>query len=315
MQKLTVLVGVSGSGKSTFASEKARTGNCVIVSRDALRMNLFGYSESTYSDYYNRSKEEIAKSEEIVSKFHNNQIFYAIEKGMDVICDNTHLSKKYINHYKQFGCFIDLHFLHTTHGTELETFIERDRKRIKCVGEDVIKKQFHNYCNLYRSDVVSEIEAFNNHLQEIYRTCKKTKDSKKRCIVFDIDNTLAHKNGRSAYDYSLVGNDEVDESVVLLHDYVQAHSLVDVIICSGREGTKTCISETEKWLRNKDIFYEEIYFRKEGDMRTDYLVKAEMWREIQKEYEIVALIDDRVQVVSFARRLGYKVFECERGDF
>ena len=72
---------------------------------------------------------------------------------------------------------------------------------------------------------------------------------------------------------------------------------------------------TVDWLSSNGIWYSEIHFRKAGDMRKDWMVKAEIWRELQKKYNIIALFDDRVQVVQTARRLGHKVLECERGDF
>nr|DAI89454.1 MAG TPA: polynucleotide kinase [Caudoviricetes sp.] len=55
--------------------------------------------------------------------------------------------------------------------------------------------------------------------------------------------------------------------------------------------------------------------RKEGDNRADYIIKRELWERISKDYYIKALIDDRSQVIRYARALGLKVFEVEYGNF
>ncbi len=55
--------------------------------------------------------------------------------------------------------------------------------------------------------------------------------------------------------------------------------------------------------------------RKTGDNRKDNIIKAELWREIQEKYNILAMFDDRNRVVDMARRLGYKVCQVAEGDF
>jgi hypothetical protein len=63
------------------------------------------------------------------------------------------------------------------------------------------------------------------------------------------------------------------------------------------------------------IPYTNLYMRATGDRRKDWIVKAEMWEQIQKKYNILGMVDDRAQVVDFARRLGYKVFQVDAGEF
>ena len=46
-------------------------------------------------------------------------------------------------------------------------------------------------------------------------------------------------------------------------------------------------------------------------MRPDWVVKEEMWKNISKQYNIIAMYDDRLQVVRRARALGLKVFNVE----
>ena len=55
--------------------------------------------------------------------------------------------------------------------------------------------------------------------------------------------------------------------------------------------------------------------RKAGDNRKDWKIKAELWNNIQQDFNIVAMIDDRDQVVHIGRRLGYTMIQVNYGDF
>lgn len=138
--------------------------------------------------------------------------------------------------------------------------------------------------------------------------------SKPKVFIFDIDGTLALKGDRSPYDYSRVMEDVLNEPVAeclrLINN--EGHYLV---ICSGREGSQECEDLTRQWLESKGIKYNFIMMRKEDDMRADYVVKEEMWRKICEDYYIMAMFDDRNQVVNHARSLGFTVFQVAEGDF
>ena len=56
MKKIIVTVGMSNSGKSSFARTlwDLDPNEFVIVNRDAIRQLLFGYTEETVHEYYNR---------------------------------------------------------------------------------------------------------------------------------------------------------------------------------------------------------------------------------------------------------------------
>jgi predicted kinase len=127
MNKIIILVGISGSGKSTFAKGYVKNHrDTVIISRDTIRMSLFGFNEETYGDYY---KDDITEREKIVTNFFNSQVRYALEKGLDVIADNTHLNTSYIYAYKQFGVPLEIRIF----DTNVDVCIQRDFERTKCV--------------------------------------------------------------------------------------------------------------------------------------------------------------------------------------
>jgi len=309
--KIIVLIGVSASGKSYYAHNYVKQHpNTIIVSRDSLRMQLFGYSESNLCNYYLNPKEKIKQFESIVTKFQDDLIYSAIERNFDVIIDNTHLTEDYIKHYKNFGSIIQLEVIGKNIAEDILCY--RNFMRTKRVSEDIIKKQLHEFKKILESKIFDEIKEFNEELEDILKTCSYKKIEGYDCYVFDIDNTLAHKGNRSPYDYSKVSEDKSDKSVIdVLNGLKESGN--SIIIVSGRD--YICSKETMKWLEDNEIVYDDIYMRAEGDRRKDWIVKAEILREIQKEFNVVGIFDDRRQVVNFNRKLGFKVFQVENGNF
>ena len=136
--KIIVLVGISGSGKSTFASTTVRHNpeRYVTLSRDKVRELIYGYTESDVHEYYGRN--DFNYMERQVSDTLDVLISFWLKKGKDVIVDNTHLKRKYIEEYDKFGVDVETIFF----GVDLDVAIERDSKRVRRVGEDVIRRQF-----------------------------------------------------------------------------------------------------------------------------------------------------------------------------
>lgn len=313
-QKIVIMVGISGSGKSTLAVEKYvcdSPDKHIIVSRDSLRMSLFGYTEENLFRYYRLT--DLKEREDTITKMMNDQIWSALENGFSVVADNTHLRKQYINAYKQFGVELELEVLDCT----LEEAIERDFLRSKKVGEGVILKQNKQLKELlgYGGNIFREIDIHNLELRGLMENCKKAPWDcwKQDVVIFDIDGTLSLKGNRGAFDYSKVCEDDRNHDIANLH--CQLEPEMGIIVCTGREGTDECKANTIEWLAMNGLNYKKIYFRGAGDMRKDFIVKAEMWRDIQKNYNIVAMFDDRKQVVNFARKLGYTVCQVENNIF
>jgi len=321
LSKIIVLVGISGSGKSTFAKKYCYSkNNTIIVSRDNVRMLLFGHNEQDLNEYYKDNR--IKKKESIVSNHIDVIIRKAIRDGFDIIADNTHLSEKYINNYKKYAVPIEVVVFDDV---DKEKCLHLDglRNYGKAVGEEIINKQWKQFESLLsKIDTIKEdIRNYNSFLNNIMISSKKAEESfedkffKNSAIIVDIDGTIAHADGRNLFDFSKVIDDVPDRPLNHLLAIINQgmFNFEDIIICSGRE--ETCREDTEKWLDKNDFSYSKLYMRKKGDYRKDWMVKAEMWEEIQKTHNIVMMIDDRAQVVDFARRLGYKVAQVDYGEF
>lgn len=298
MSSLIILVGISGSGKSTWAAHKAKESNdYLVVNRDKIRELIFGYTESTISEYY--SRKDLNAQEKEVTEYENVLIKEGLAKGKIVIVDATHLERKYIERFKFFNVYTRIIYF----DTDLEVAIRRDSERVRVVGEDIIKKQYDKYQKLIKNKVNGWSE------EKIY----KYSPIKSDCVIFDIDGTLALNQGRNPFDWKRVGEDNLSAPVAVLYDALINES-VKTIICTGR--SLEAEADTKEWLHRWGIeWYEEFHIREEGDFRPDWQIKREMWEDIQERYNILFMVDDRNQVVDYARSLGFNVFQVSYNSF
>lgn len=145
---------------------------------------------------------------------------------------------------------------------------------------------------------------------------------KQKIIIFDIDGTLADCRHREKYlhkkpkdwkaFFSQADADLPIEGMRLLNQIVFESRKFKVVLCTGRhEGMR---AGTQAWLKKHDFYYDELYMRKEGDFRQDYVVKKEMLDLFVKN-DIAFVIDDRQQAVDMWRREGLLCLQCADGKY
>ena len=147
MQQFIMLVGIAGSGKSTYAQElKNNNPEFIILSSDDIRQEIYG--DASIQD--NPGK---------VFSIMNRRTFDALKDGKSVVYDATNLSskrrKEMVDKIKQLGidCHCDCHIM----PTEPDVCIERQQKRDRKVPEEVIQKQYQ----YFRNDPVTWDEGWN----------------------------------------------------------------------------------------------------------------------------------------------------------
>lgn len=93
MNTITILVGISGSGKSTYAKEALRKNpNLIRINRDDLRTCIRG----TLNGYYTKP---IGKYEELINDMNAHIVLHSMNKGLNILVDNTNLKMSYIKPY------------------------------------------------------------------------------------------------------------------------------------------------------------------------------------------------------------------------
>jgi len=137
-QHILILRGISGSGKTTYAKRICREQGYKRVNRDDLREMLFGLSPE---QYYKTSG--IGTRENIITGVQNLLIEHLLELGESVVVDNTNLKESVVKSFNSLG----VETIVETLDVPLETAIQRDLKRERTVGRQVIEKQFKQLNN------------------------------------------------------------------------------------------------------------------------------------------------------------------------
>jgi predicted secreted acid phosphatase len=140
-------------------------------------------------------------------------------------------------------------------------------------------------------------------------------------VVFDIDGTLADVSERIQHlkkkpkDWDAffkgMAQDKAIRSMVRLCNILYS-SGVRVILCSGRSEPHR--KETVEWLTRQGVNYHELLLRRDGDRRSDVIVKREMLAGIDKS-KVLFVVEDRSRVVKMWRSEGLVCLQCAPGEF
>ena len=285
MKRVLILKGLPASGKSTFAKELVDKfpGQYKIINKDSLRTMLDNGKWS-------------GDNEKFIINLRNKLILDILADGKTPIVDDTNLHSKHeqvIRELVKGVATVDVEFF----DLPLDQCIERDLKRPNSVGEKVIKKMWRQFLQEH---------------QEPPMYIHGVPDA----IILDIDGTLSEGCGehRGPYEYDKVSLDKPNKPIVeIARRYVDDKNFV-VIVVSGRDAS--CIDDTENWLRDNGIFYDEIYMRQIGNTENDAIIKKRIYDEnIKGKYNILFVLDDRDRVVDMWRSLGLICLQVNYGDF
>ena len=87
-----------------------------------------------------------------------------------------------------------------------------------------------------------------------------------------------------------------------------------IVLLTGRDSS--CLKDTENWLEDNNIHWDELHCRKLDDYRKDAVVKEEIYTQLLKDkYEILFVVDDRQSVVDMWRSLKLICLQCDYGNF
>jgi len=294
MAKLIITRGLPGSGKTTWAKAQPAT---VRVNRDELRRMMHG----------GHTGEGWAERQITVAQ--HAQIDALLRAGISVISDDTNLRGRTVKELAELALAAGAEVtLEDFTWVPIDTCIERDAMRPESeqVGPEVIQRMHARYLAGKRA----AIELPKAVTVEKYEPSRDLPQA----ILVDLDGTVAIMGRRSPYDATLVHldtpNAPVIEAVRAMHS--SGHTIV---FCSGR--TDDSRQLTENWLaEHVGVPYAALHMRKTGDTRRDAVVKREIFEnEIRHRWRVVAVFDDRNQVVRMWRELGLTVFQVAEGNF
>lgn len=195
--KLILLVGIPGSGKTTYAKKYIeRNDNTLHLSSDAIRKELYG-DENTQGN-----------PAEVFSLMQKRAV-EALNEGHDVIYDATNITRKdrsaIISLCPKFAG-IEAHII----WAPIETCIERDAARGRTVGKEVIDKMLKRFQAPYYDEGIDEIEIIRTYYAYNYPA---------KCFeAIKISHDNPHHT-LSIYDHCMVARDNVQPAT---HDMFYA---------------------------------------------------------------------------------------------
>ena len=198
MSKVIITVGVSASGKTTWAKEQT---GYIITNRDDLRMSIWGVDENRHLPY-GKSGQRFLES--LVTKIQYLTIEEAIKNNRNIIVADTNLNKKYrqqlIEFCKNLGATVEIKVFDIT----FEEAYKRSAARKNGVTHDVLVKQFKQFD-----------ESFGIYKQTDFSSNKES------AIIVDIDGTLAHMVNRTPFEFNKVCDDAWDEDVLKIEEILE----------------------------------------------------------------------------------------------
>lgn len=157
-------------------------------------------------------------------------------------------------------------------------------------------------------------------MEQKFKLIKNTR----KAIIVDIDGTLRNCDNRlkflegdkkdwdSFYEY--IRWDFLNEWCKAIIEKFQTDCTI--ILLTGRPSKSQVVKDTIAWLKSHSINFDELYFRKEGDYRSDCIVKKEIYEsQIKHDYNILFVLEDRKRVTQMWRDIGLTCLQCAEGDF
>ena len=304
MNKIILLQGIQGSGKSTWAKSwvKEDPEHRVRLNYDDLR-NMLGV-------YWVQSREHMLRAIE------NSFLLEAMLKGYDIVIDNMNLNPKTVakyegiikswndaqsNKYEMEKILFD---------TPVDECIRRDSLRNNPIGEVVIKRTWNTYRNYIIQESIKKMKA-----KEM-----KQDPNLPHCILVDMDATLfLNTNGRPFYGDDLEPTDILkDEPIPATITLVKAYATTGnlVIGLSGREDRPQIRACTLKQCQNVGINLDALILRPIGSRKRGDASKKELFEDnIKGKYYVDFVLDDSTKVVQMYRDLGLTCLQPNEGKF
>lgn len=147
MKKLLVLRGLPASGKSTYAVKWVNEDpeHRLRISQDSIRM-MFG-------KYWLEDKVQLKKRESITNNINMELLKQCMFNQFDIVLDNINLNIKTLSSIEDYVSYFNMKFVdlkaykieYKFFKEPLNVLINRDSKRDKSVGADVITNLYNKY--------------------------------------------------------------------------------------------------------------------------------------------------------------------------
>lgn len=151
---------------------------------------------------------------------------------------------------------------------------------------------------------------FNKNETTQYRPYDKGHPS----VIFDLDGTLVKLTShRGPFDEKKALSDKIHNQVF---ETLKAHDEAGhgIFIVTGREESSREV--TEKWLKKNKVPYWDLFMKPTGSKKSDGETKLDiLFKQINKDYAIIAVYEDRTPVVRAWRSVGLTCYQVAQHDY
>jgi hypothetical protein len=257
--------------------------------------------------------------EEAVTTARDAAVTALLGRGLDVVCDDTHLVARHARDMRRLAVAAGAAFeVWDLTGVPLDVCLERNMQRFDTPAfvppEVILEKHVKYIAPLKGRPMTLPDEPVDALAAVPYVAPAGAPD----VVIVDIDGTLADMGKglpgrRGPYDWNRVGEDDpIGPIVELVQDL--RHAGHHVVFMSGRD--EACREATEEWLAKHVGVAGPLHMRPANDMRRDSIVKRELFEQhLAGRFAVRYVIDDRATVVRMWRALGLTVLAVADGDF
>lgn len=145
----------------------------------------------------------------------------------------------------------------------------------------------------------------------------------KKAIIVDLDGTLCDVEHRVEF-VKMSPKNWKEFNDRMIHDPIN-HWCLELILAMKEQHYQIIFvtgrgedyrAHTEQWLKKNLVPYDALFMRKQNDFREDDDVKETLYREnIEENYQVLFVVDDRQSVVKRWRELKLICLQCDWGNF
>lgn len=290
-QKILLLRGIPGSGKTTFAQKWVRedTGWRMRVSRDDIALQLF----DTFYDQLT-GEHEIAT----VSHMQHSMVNGALKAHLSVVVDDPNLDAQTIREWMSLADRYKVKFEHHDFEMDFTSALKNTS-----MPEENFRKLYNFTVKGKLNPMPEKPEAQHLDASLFEYVADETLP---KAIVCDIDGTLARMIGRSPFAYHRVHEDLLIDNVAELVKHLSQD--YQIVFMTGRD--ESCRDLTTTWLEGHGFVVDELYMRADKDTETpDQVLKLDLFNaNVRNRFNVVGVFDDRRRVCKMWEEIGLTLF-------